>query len=121
MRVTSALFVSALVRRVFATGGFAAVESRGAEEAGAIFVKQVRRDGTVSLYGPAPQSIAADQADAMSDDRLFECRLKDVQEMEVSDLLARERRFDPDLWVVEIEVDTLGDLLPVAEEDGSRF
>ncbi|MEP2580565.1 MAG: DUF1491 family protein, partial [Roseibium sp.] len=38
MRVTSEFFVSALVRRVFGEGGFAAVSRRGAPEAGAVFV-----------------------------------------------------------------------------------
>lgn len=119
MRVTSSLFVSALLRRVFARGGFAAVEKKGAEEAGAIFVRLLARDGRVSLYAPAPQSVAAEREEEMADDRLFECRLKDAAAEEAGALLERERRFDPDLWIVDLELDGIGDLLPVAEEDGS--
>lgn len=116
MRVTSSLFVSALVRRAFALGGFAAVEKKGAEEAGAIFVRTLSREGQVSLYGPAPQSLAAEAEDMMRDDRLFECRLLEGEAREAEAILARERRFDPDLWIVELEVAALGDLLPLTPE-----
>ncbi|MCX8998485.1 DUF1491 family protein [Rhizobiaceae bacterium BDR2-2] len=114
MRVKSALFVSALIRRAFALGGFAAVDRKGAEEAGAIFVRLIGRDGRVTLYAPAPQSVAAEQEDAIADDRLFECRLKDAGYDEALALLERECRFDPDLWIVDLELDGIGDLLPVA-------
>ena len=42
-------------------GAFAALRRRGAEEAGAIFIKVNRLDGTGTLYGPAPQT-AFDEA-----------------------------------------------------------
>lgn len=116
MRVKSGLFVSALVRRAFALGGFAAIEKKGAEEAGAIFVRVVARDGRVSLYAPAPQSIAVEQEEAMSDDRLFECRLKDAEADEAAAFLERERRFDSDLWIVDLELDAIGDLLPLSTD-----
>ena len=57
MRLRTDIFVAALMRRVFARGDFAAVEKKGAEEAGAVFVRQVFRDGTESLFAPAPQSV----------------------------------------------------------------
>ena len=56
MRLTSEIWVSALVRRVFAQGGFAAIERRGAMEAGAIFIKWRDRDGGLRLFAPAPQA-----------------------------------------------------------------
>ncbi len=52
MRLRSDIFVSALTRRLFARGDFAAVEHRGAEEAGAIFIRQRFRDGLETLYAP---------------------------------------------------------------------
>ena len=58
MRITADLFVAQLIRRVFADGGFAAVERRGAEAAGAIFVVVRQRDGSVQLYAPAVQALA---------------------------------------------------------------
>ena len=68
MRLKSAIWVTAYVRRCHIEGAFAAVRRRGAEEAGAIFVKLNRLDGTAELFGPAPQS-AFD--DARPSDRLF--------------------------------------------------
>lgn len=113
MRVTSDLFVHALIRRVFSAGGFAAVERRGAAEAGAIFFRQRRRDGTETLYAPAPQSFFDDEARG---ERLFEIRLEASDAAEVDGMLEREIRFDPDLWVVEIEAENVGELIKVAEE-----
>lgn len=112
MRLKSDIVVSALMRRVFSSGGFAAIEHKGAEAAGAIFVRQRFRDGLETLYGPAPQNFF-DEDDG--DDRRFECRLQRVVGDEVAALLARERKFDSDLWVVEIETDEIGDLLPIAK------
>lgn len=113
MRVTSELFVSALIRRVYSGGGFAAVEHRGSPEAGAIFVRRRGRDGLETLYGPAPQSFF-DESDAGT--RMFEIRLADAEAPQIDALLERERRFDPDLWVVELEADGTDGLLDIAVE-----
>lgn len=107
------MFVAALTRRLFAEGGMAAIERRGAEEAGAIFIRVRHRDGSESLAAPAPQTYFDDDHPV---DRLFELRKSRVQESEVSELLAREARFDPDIWVVEIETDSPETYLPFAEE-----
>ena len=56
MRLKSGIWVAAYLRRCNVEGVFAAVRRRGAEEAGAIFIKINRLDGTAMLYGPAPQS-----------------------------------------------------------------
>ena len=114
MRVTSAFFVSALLRRVFAAGGFAAVEKKGAEEAGAIFIRMVKRDGRVTLFAPADQVSASEASEPLLGGRLFQIRLADVENVETAALLERERRFDPDLWIVELEIEDIGDLLSVA-------
>jgi hypothetical protein len=100
MRITSELWVSALTRRVFGEGGFAAVVRRGAAEAGAIFVVTQSRLGTSTLFGPAPQS-AYDEA--RPDDRQFGVLVTDVAASLVEARIAKEARFDSDIWVVEIE------------------
>ncbi|QTK79204.1 MULTISPECIES: DUF1491 family protein [Agrobacterium] len=117
MRLKSEMFVSALIRRVFTAGGFAAVEKKGAEEAGAIFVRQRLRDGRENLYGPAPQSFADDEE--IRAERRFETRLSGVEADESAALLEKERRFDSDLWVVEIETDEIGTLLTLVDQPRS--
>ena len=114
MRITSELFVSALIRRVFANGGFAAVERKGAAEAGTIFIRQRFRDGSETLYAPAPQVFFHDEGKPR--DRQFELRLDKVEASTVDELIAREARFDSDLWVVELEQDDVGDLFVVSSE-----
>jgi hypothetical protein len=102
MRLKSAIWVAAYVRRCHGDGAFAAVRRRGAEEAGAIFIKLNRLDGTAELFGPAPQS-AFD--DAHPSDRAFIRSFGEapVPEAKVEERLAREIRFDPDTWIVEVE------------------
>jgi hypothetical protein len=112
MRLRSDLVVSALTRRVFSAGGFAAVEHKGADAAGAIFIRHRLRDGLETLYGPAPQNFFAEEDDG---DRRFELRLKAAEPEAVADLMARERRFDPDLWLLELETDTVDGLFPVVD------
>ncbi|MER8366905.1 DUF1491 family protein [Mesorhizobium sp. M1348] len=100
MRVTTDLWVSALLRRVFSAGGFAAVVKRGATEAGAVFVLARGRLGEMALFGPAPQT---SYDSARPDDRFFSL-LGEGDDAAIFDArLERENRFDPDIWVVEIE------------------
>jgi hypothetical protein len=54
MRVKSSIWVAAYVRRAYVEGAFAVVRRRGADEAGAVFIKIARLDGTAELFGPAP-------------------------------------------------------------------
>src|SRR5438132_999811 len=102
MRLKSAIWVAAYVRRCHVEGAFAAVRRRGAEEAGAIFVKLNRLDGTADLFGPAPQAAFEDAHPA---DRAFTRCLgaQPSPDQKVEERLAREIRFDPDVWIVEVE------------------
>ncbi|MCM2293505.1 DUF1491 family protein [Allorhizobium sp. BGMRC 0089] len=110
MRLRSDMVVSALMRRVFAAGGFAAIEHKGMDMAGAIFVRQRFRDGLETLYAPAPQSLLDDDSAA---ERRFERRLDRVEREAVDTVMTRERQWDGDLWLVEIETEEIGDLLPL--------
>jgi len=102
MRLKSAIWVAAYVRRCHGQGAFAAVRRRGAEEAGAIFIKLNRLDGTAELFAPAPQAVFDE---AHPSDRAFSRSLGEapVPEAKVEERLTREIRFDPDVWIVEIE------------------
>jgi hypothetical protein len=102
MRLKSAIWVGAYVRRCQIEGAYAVVRRRGAEEAGAIFIKINRLDGSADLFGPAPQT-AFD--DARPVDRAFTPLLKSqpAPEADVEVHLARQLKFDPDIWIVEVE------------------
>src|SRR5437588_3904508 len=102
MRLKSAIWVAAYVRRCNGEGAFAAVRRRGAEEAGAIFVKLNRLDGTAELFGPAPQAAFDDAGPAA---RLFSACIagQPAPEAKIEERLTRELRFDPDVWIVEVE------------------
>lgn len=105
MRVTSDLWVSALLRRVQSAGGFGAVLRRGASEAGAIFIVRRSRLGEVTLYGPAPQ-VAYEEGKPQ--DRRFSEIPGPADEAAIEARLDKEKRFDPDLWVIEIEAGGAG-------------
>ena len=101
MRLTSAMFVAAHIRRCQSEGASAVVVRHGADDAGAIFFIVDRLDSTVDLYGPAPQTAFMDME--KTGDRLFQCLADRADASTVDDRLQREARFDPDLWVVAIE------------------
>jgi len=113
VRLKAGIFVAALTRRVFADGGMAAVERHGADDAGAIFIRIRHRDGSESLAAPAPQTAFDDDHPGT---RLFELRKSRVTEFEITEALAREARFDSDIWVVEIETDSPETYLELAAE-----
>ncbi|MBN9041206.1 MAG: hypothetical protein BGP05_06215 [Rhizobiales bacterium 62-47] len=101
MRLKSSIWVAAYLRRCQTEGIFGAVRRRGAEEAGAVFVKLALLDGNAILYTPAPQT-AYDESRPV--ERVFTPSTKEpVPEQVVEDRLAKEVRFDPDVWIVEIE------------------
>ncbi|MDQ0315116.1 DUF1491 family protein [Amorphus orientalis] len=102
MRLTSSVWVSAYLRRCQTEGVFGAVVRKGAAEAGAIFVKINRLDGSADLFAPAPQALEGEGLLAWGS-RRFEPLMTAEPEADVDARLARERDFDPDLWVVEIE------------------
>ena len=74
---------------------------RGAEEAGAVFVKVALLDGNAMLYVPAPQTVYDDSRPI---ERFFTpTSPQPVPEASVEERLAKEIRFDPDVWIVETE------------------
>ena len=102
MRLRSDIWVSAYIRRCMLEGAFVVVRRRGAAEAGAIFVKLNRLDGTAELFGPAPQSAFEGTRPG---DRLFTAPLgqQPLAEDKIEQDLSREIDFDPDVWIIDIE------------------
>ena len=102
MRLKSSIWVAAYVRQCHLEGAFAVVRRHGAEEAGAIFVKISRLDGSAALFGPAPQSAFAEAHP--SERRFVSCLAKGfVPEADVESRIARELNFDSDIWLIEVE------------------
>ena len=94
-RLKAGIFVRALIRRAEVAGAAAFVVRKGSEEAGAVLLKISKLDGTSMVLSQArrgegelvwvkPIGDAADEAAAA---KYFE----------------KQARFDPDVWIVEIE------------------
>jgi hypothetical protein len=99
MRLKSAIWVSAFLRRCMVQGIFGAVVRKGAEEAGAVYVIVNHLDSTCHLFGPAPGA-SHDEAG----ERLWVEETAPPQgPAEAMALLERRIRFDPDIWIVEVE------------------
>ncbi len=93
-RLKAGLFVRALIRRAEVGGASAYVVRKGAEEAGAVFLKLSRPDRTSTVLSQARRGedlvwmkVLGDAATDAEADAYFE----------------KQKRFDPDIWIVEIE------------------
>ena len=108
MRVKTELWVKAYLRQRQSAGAFAAVVAHGHDDAGAVLIKISRLDGHAALYGPAPMSFAA--ASPSDGERRF-ARQHDaewVDDRAADEIIARQRSYDSDIWVIEVE-DRRGD------------
>ena len=96
-RLQSSILVGALMRRAQSEGGFAAVLAKGDSNAGAVLVILAERgrkvrilerllqpDGRYSWQGVGEQALANTE--------------------ETEKFLARRRKFDPDIWLIELDV-----------------
>jgi hypothetical protein len=102
MRIKSELWVKAYVRRMAGQGAFATLVARGDDDFGAVLVLMRHQDGTAALFGPAPThggpGIEAFERRFI---RLHAAPV--VSDAEAGMILDRQRRFDADAWVVEVE------------------
>ena len=93
-RLTSSIWVSAYLARLAQEGIYAHVAKKGDETAGAVAVKVAHMDGRASfftrVFGP-------------EGGRVWEAQIEGAPESQVDEALARQRRYDPDLWIIEIE------------------
>lgn len=94
-RLASSVLVTALLRRAEAQGGFGAVLARGDPTAGAVAVVLVERGAAPRLFERMLQpdgSYCWQPSGPAGDDAAVRGQIE------------RRRRFDPDLWVVELDV-----------------
>ncbi|AZQ69591.1 DUF1491 family protein [Silicimonas algicola] len=93
-RLTSGFWVSAYLTRLRLADIPAFVVRKGDVTAGAVLVKLNTLDGRAVCFQRS--------FDLMTGDRAWVV-LTDGDEAEVDASIARQRRFDPDLWVIEVE------------------
>jgi hypothetical protein len=94
-RLKAGLYVKALIRRAEIAGASVYVAHRGGEDAGALILKLARPDGTSTLLTQARRGEGelvwikplGDSTDEAAAAKYFE----------------KQTRFDPDLWILEIE------------------
>ena len=95
MLLSTDLWVSALLRRAEQGGAFPAVIRRGDARAGAVLVKVVdRRAGRADLYAEALRG---------DGERVWMRPVAAIEEEALDAYAERQLRFDPDLWIVEID------------------
>jgi hypothetical protein len=100
MRLRAEFWVKAYIRRCAVEGASAVVVRHGDDDAGAIFIKINRLDGTCLVLGPAPAGLTGADSDRRWVTLLSS---KGISERESDSLLSREAEFDSDLWIVEVE------------------
>lgn len=95
-RLKASIWVDAEIRRCRVAGIDAYLVQRGEESAGAILIKHNAFDDGCVVYTPATASDGRRAwARGTGDDP--------VPETDADAYIARQRGYDPDLWVVEIE------------------
>lgn len=100
MRLKSEIWVKAYLRRCHGEGADAVLVRRGDGDAGAIYIKVSRLDGTAALYGPAPSGLE----EAREERSWQACLTREATpESEADAYLARQVEFDPDIWIVTVE------------------
>jgi hypothetical protein len=94
-RLKAGIFVRALVRRAEVAGAQAYVVRKGSEEAGAIVLKISKLDGSFAVLNQARNGAG---------DLVWARPLGEAPDEEKSRAwFERQVKFDPDLWIVEIE------------------
>jgi len=94
-RLKAGIFVRALIRRAEVAGASAFIVRKGAEEAGAVILTLSRLDGTCLLLNQARNG---------KGELVWARPLGDWgDEAKARIWLDKQIRFDPDLWIVEIE------------------
>lgn len=122
-RLRARLWVDACLGACRNAGVFATILARGDADAGSVLLKWRRADGSGGVLAP---HTALDGQRAW----MLATGSKPVGEAEADAYWQRQRSRDPDLWVVEVECQTLWhpldepiedrDLLPSPEEEDAR-
>lgn len=102
-------WVRALLRRLNQNGLIAAIARKGDEDAGSIFIVLSDRDGKTAIL--------REQGDTWYR-QSFEDNDAESAAMQAATYLDRQKRYDPDLWIIEIDVQDSSH--PLENEIGTR-
>jgi len=95
MRLSSDIWVYALIRRVELAGSFATLVRKGDARGGAVLVKTLdRKTGKAKLWA---------EATGPKGDSIWMTPTTSDLEADLDAYIARATRIDPDIWVVEVE------------------
>lgn len=96
-RIAASVLAAALIRKAEGEGGFGAVLAKGDATAGSILVILLEKGENPRFFERLlqPEGCYAWQESGI-------VRIEDSRE--VPDFIARRRRFDPDLWVLELDI-----------------
>jgi hypothetical protein len=98
--IRSDLWAAAFVRRHNDIGNICVVVRKGDPIAGQIFIEIDHLNGTATLLTPAPATAREDG----DEDRLFVRRYDRAEPAQIRQRIERELEFDPDLWVLALEM-----------------
>ena len=94
MRLTARIWVDAYLTRLRLNDIPAFVTAHGDDTAGAVLIKLNTLDGQATVFQRS--------FDLMTGERKW-IELSSGEEAEVDTAIAKQRSFDPDLWVIEVE------------------
>ena len=93
-RLAAGIWVGAYLARLQAEGIFAHVMHRGEATAGAVAVKLATMDRRASLFVRSYDGEGT---------RVWTALVDNGEETEADAAIAKQRGYDPDLWVIEVE------------------
>jgi hypothetical protein len=96
-RLQSSILVGALLRRAESVGGFAAVLAKGDPSAGSVLVILAEKGRKLRICERALQSDGRYYWQAVGSQAIGNTE-------ETERFLARRRSFDPDIWLIELDV-----------------
>lgn len=96
----SDLWCAAFVRRHNDLGQMCVVSRRGDPIAGQVWIEVDHLDGTLSLFTPAPMASRTDEGAGL----VFQRRFHRAEPGKVRDRIAQEAKFDPDFWVLSVDM-----------------
>lgn len=106
-RLSTEFWVQAYLKRLNLANIPAFLTSKGDETAGAVLIKQTPLDGSAKAF---------QRSYDLEGNRVWVV-LSEGEEQTVDDAIARQRSFDPDIWVIEVEDKSGRHLL---EEEGFK-